>query len=555
MISEFLEALQAACETSDASLEFLDALDGPAFLDRLIQAEAADSDFKLIIPGFFPLAQAVIRKFSEARLTVTGETFDAAWSLVTLNFDYGVLGGEVFQPAIFSNGAVLIRNHHRVIGIDDKPLAIIKVHPRGLASDLRRLFRDADKRKVTDAFFLHRIDKNHVVRQTRPPRPLSTCGQTLALIAHDLPIDTCKALPVTVIDAVRDRSRTGHAVLRFFGDHVFVHPTYRFSDDLDILLEEYAETYLPADESGVPLGVEISGNLKSLNAWFSERTLTYLRGQDFAFPDTTDVMHFHVTQKTTAQTWSSYSGRKVADVTSLPRFFADRPDRPVNYSDEYSEPYSDFERLKSRFWDLSVRLKHDMFIVEIPFFNLSQDAAAAASIDASEIKRQLKHLTPFARTLHILQVSKAGKTRMRGLRAWLRTSGFTGRFAAAARAAEADATESDFDDEARTEHIRETLSHDEELKLQLVFGRIKFKQAIDFRAIHQGLIALSAGWPAGIVWHFPRFGLIQSYWQGELDSGNQDLFCLTGEANLSSGDIPETEYVEEAQPSDENSAV
>jgi len=36
MSSEFLEALQAACESSDASLEFLDVLDGPTFLERLI---------------------------------------------------------------------------------------------------------------------------------------------------------------------------------------------------------------------------------------------------------------------------------------------------------------------------------------------------------------------------------------------------------------------------------------------------------------------------------------------------------------------------------------
>ncbi len=555
MISEFLEALQAACETSDASLEFLDDLDGPTFLDRLIQAEAADSDYKLTIPGFFPLAQAVIQKFSEARLTVTGETFDAAWSLVAFNFDYGVLGGEVFQPAIFPNGAVLIRNHHRVIGIDDKPLAILKVHPRGLACDLRRLFRAADERRVTDAFFLHRIDKNRVVRQTRPPRFLSTCGQTLALIAHDLPVDICKALPASVLDLVRSRSRTGHAVLRFFGDHVFVHPTYRFSDDLDVLLEEYAETYLPAEDSGLPLGVEISGNLKWLNAWFSERTLTYLRGQDFAFPDASDVMHFHVTQKTTAQTWSSYSGRKVADVTSLPRFFADRADRPVSYSDAYTEPYSDFETLKSRFWDLSVRLKHDMFIVEVPFFNLAQDTAAAASIDAAGIRRQLNHLTPFARRLRVLQVSEAGKTRILRLHSWLRTSGITDRFAAAIREAEADAAALELDDEAKADHIRETLSHDEELKLQLVFGKITFKQAIDFRAIHQGLIALSAGWPAGIVWHFPRFGLIQSYWQGELDSGNQDLFCLTGEPALSPGDSPEAEDTGAAPAPDGTAAV
>ena len=120
MSSEFLEALQAACESSDASLEFLDVLDGPTFLERLIQAEAADSDYKLTIPGFYPLANAVIQKFSEARLAVTGETFDAAWSVVAFNFDYGMLGGEVFQPAMFSNGAILIRNHHRVIGIDDR---------------------------------------------------------------------------------------------------------------------------------------------------------------------------------------------------------------------------------------------------------------------------------------------------------------------------------------------------------------------------------------------------------------------------------------------------
>ncbi|WP_291209174.1 hypothetical protein [Hyphomonas sp.] len=555
MSSEFLEALQAACESSDASLEFLDALDPPDFLGRLIEAEAADSDFKLTIPGLFPLANAVIQKFSEARLAVTGKTFDAAWSVVAFNFDYSVLGGEVFQPAMFSNGAILIRNHHRVIGIDDRPLAILKVHPRRLVSDLKRLFRGADKREVTDAFFLHRTDKNRVVRQARPPRQLSACGQTLALIAHDLPVDKCKALPADILESVRAQSRTGHAVLRFFGDHVFVYPTHRFSDDLDVLLEEYAETYFPDAESGMPLGVEISGNINSLNEWFSERTDAYLRGQDFAFPDATDVMHFHVAQKTTAQTWSSFSGRKVADVTSLPRFFADRADRPVNYSDAYIQPYSDFERLKSRLWDLSARLKHDMFVVEVPFLNLIPEAAAASSTDAAQITRRLDHLKPFARTLRILQVSEAGKTSLVAPASWLKKSGFVARFAEAVRAAEADAVESGLDGEAKAEHIRETLSHDDDLRLQFVFQKITFKQAIDFRAVHEALIAFSAECPAGIVWHFPRFGLIQSYWQGELDSGNQDLFCLTGEPPLSPDDRPEADDTNDTPTLDEEAAV
>jgi len=555
MSSEFLEALQAACESSDASLEFLDVLDGPTFLERLIQAEAADSDYKLTIPGFYPLANAVIQKFSEARLAVTGETFDAAWSVVAFNFDYGIMGGEVFQPAMFSNGAILIRNHHRVIGIDDRPLAILKVHPSGLASDLRRLFHGADKREVTDAFFLHRIDQTHVARQTRPPRRLSTCGQTLALIAHDLPVDKCKTLPAAILESVRAQSRTGHAVLRFFGDHVFVYPTHRFSDDLDVLLEEYAETYFPDEESGMPLGVDISGNLQTLNDWFSARTQEYLRGQGFAFPDASDVMQFHVAQKTTAQTWSSYSGRKVADATSLPRFFADRADRPVNYSDTYIQPYSDFERLKSRLWDLSVRLKHDMFVVEVPFFNLAPDAAAASSIDAAEISRRLGHLKPFARKLRILEVSEAGKTRLARPVSWLRNSGFIVRFAEAARAAEADASQSVLDDEAKADHIRETLSHEDDLKLHFVFQKLTFKQAIDFRAVHQAMIAFSADCPAGIVWHFPRFGLIQSYWQGELDSGNQDLFCLTGEPPLSPDDSPDADDANEVPTFEEDSAV
>lgn len=529
MISDFLEALQAACESSEASLEFLEAVDAPTFLAHLIEAKAADGEFSLIIPGFFPLANAVIEKFSEARPAVTGETFDAAWSVVEFTFDYGVMGGDVFQPVMFANGALLMRNHHRVIGIDDRPLAILKVHPRSLASDLKRLFRDAGKRRVPDAFFLHRVDNSHAVRDVRPPRRLSANGQTLAFISHDLPLDTCKALPASLIEAVRSRSRTGHAVLRTFGDHVFVYPTHRFSDDLDVLLEEYAETYFPAEETGMPLGIEISGSLKHLSRWFSERSDEYLRSRDFAFPAPSEVMHFHVAQKTTAPAWSSYSGRKVADVTSLPRFFADRADRPVNYSDAYTDPYSDFDRLKSLLWDMSVRLKHDMFVVEVPFLNFVTETGAPPLTGAAGLTRQLAQIMRFARTLRILHVSDTGKASLMRPADWVRNSGFVARFGEAARAAEAEAAASGLDETDTAEHIRDTLSNDNDLRVHFVFQKLRFPQAVDFRAVHEALMALSAGFPAGIVWHFPRFGLIQSYWQGELDSGNQDLFCLTDE--------------------------
>ena len=540
MADTILASLKEACDDSDASLDVLEGMEGSTFLEALIAArEEEEDDFPLRIPGTYPIAQALIEKFSQARATVTGETFDQAWALIDFNFDVSVWGGSVFEPVILGNGALLIRNHHRVLGVGDAPAAILKIHPQRLKADLERLFRKSAKRlEPCEAFILHRTSHNEMVRLSKPPRKFSEVGQTLAFIGHEAPVATCRALPPAILTRVQEQSRSGHVVLRIFGDHVFVYPLYRFSDDLDVLLEEYAEARFDDGDTDQPLGVEITSHIRSLQARFGERTREYLSLSDFPFPDASDVMSFHVAQKTTAASWGSYAGRKAADASNLVEFFADQADRPVNYADSFCDPQSDSGLERERWWSISARGRHDLFMIEAPFFAFAPSDQALASLTPASLKSRLAALAPFVRSMKGLRQSDDEKNRIWRLPDLLRKSGIVADYSEAIERVRRQVTEDmpEASPEEIDEYVAETLIHDPALRLVFVFSGLKTRKAIDFNGLHAALCRLSGDLKAGIVWRFPRFGLIQSYADGDLDSGNQALFCLTEEAETDDAD-------------------
>lgn len=539
MADTILGSLKEACDDSDASLDFLDGMEGSAFIEALIAArEEEEDEFPLKIPGTYPIAQALIQKFSQARATVTGETFDQAWALIDFNFDVSVWGGSVFEPVILGNGALLIRNHHRVLGVSDEPAAILKIRPHQLRADLERLFRRATKLEPYEALILHRNDDGSLVRLSRPPRKLSDVGQTLVFIGHEAPVTTCRSLTPNVLTRIQKQSRSGHVVLRVFGDHVFLYPLYRFSDDLDVLLEEYAEARFDDADVNEPISIEITSHIRTLQRRFGERTREYLSSSDFPFPDASDVMSFHVAQKTTAASWGSYAGRKASDASNLVEFFADQADRPVNYADSFCDPWSDSGRDRERWWSMSAKGRHDLFMIEAPFFAFAPSDQALASLTPASLKSRLATLAPFVRSMKGVRQSDDEKNRIWSLPDLLRKSGIVGDYSETTARVRRQAAEDmpEASPEEIDDHVAETLIHDPALRLVFVFSGLKNRKAIDFNRLHAALCHLSADLKAGIVWRFPRFGLVQSYADGDLNSGNQALFCLAEEAETDDTD-------------------
>lgn len=539
MADTVLSSLKEACDDRDASLDFLEGMEGSIFLEALISArEEEEDEFPLRVPGTYPIAQALIEKFSQARASVTGEIFDQAWALIDFNFDVSVWGGATFEPILLGNGALLIRNHHRVLGVSESPAAILKIRPQRLRSDLVRLFRKSAKLERHEAFILHRTDDGGMMRLSKPPRKFSEVGQTLVFIGYEAPVSTCRALPPAVLTRIREQSRSGHVVLRTFGDHVFVYPLYRFSDDLDVLLEEYAEARFDEADTDQPLGVEITTHIRSLQARFGERTREYLSLSDFPFPDANDVMSFHVAQKTTADTWGSYAGRKASDASNLVEFFADQANRPVNYADSYCDPWSVSGRERERWWSLSARSRHDLFMIEAPFFAFAPSDQALASLTPASLKGRLAALAPFVRSMKGVRQSDDEKNRLWRLPDLLRKSGIVADYSEAIERVRRQAAEDmpEASPEEIDDYVAETLIHDPALRLVFVFSGLKTRKAIDFNGLHAALCRLSGDLKAGIVWRFPRFGLIQSYADGDLDSGNQALFCLTEEPETDDAD-------------------
>jgi hypothetical protein len=72
--------------------------------------------------------------------------------------------------------------------------------------------------------------------------------------------------------------------------------------------------------------------------------------------------------------------------------------------------------------------------------------------------------------------------------------------------------------------LREALAGDAALRLIFVFQGLPRRGAVNFNALHHAMCGLSGRLRTALTWRFPRFGLVQSYADGDLDSGNHLLF-------------------------------
>lgn len=182
-----------------------------------------------------------------------------------LSWSMSVMGGEGFEPRPLLNGALLVRNMHRVLGPAMWDGVILDMSPdltETLHADLETLRgRNADG----DSFcFLLKHDERGA-RLLGSEETVDVAapgwGQLIAVCALQQE-DLVEGSPLLTRELRRigRKARSMVVFLRFFGDRVDLIPASRYDDDLDVFLEELAFYELGSNlEEGMELPAPLAG--------------------------------------------------------------------------------------------------------------------------------------------------------------------------------------------------------------------------------------------------------------------------------------------------------
>lgn len=327
------------------------------------------------------LANLLLDKYEEAFPKLTGEEMLNAIEALEINLDYTVLGSHPLIPKIMPNGAVLIRNHHRIIALNDSPELSLNLSTTQLHEELKKILKksklDGSDESRFNFLVLHRILTGEAVATQTLPDHFSNVGQTLIFIGKDLDLNASKILSSSGIEEIQSKSRIGMAVIRSFHDRALVYSTNRHDDDFDTVIEEYAEASF--DELDDEQVLSISMGYKNLGTKLAERTIERIEGCDLKRPSGLFGFYFdHILSN--PDNFNSYSSKKRKQISSLRPIFAKLPNRPVHY-------YLD----KDPYWDLSEEFDHHFAAITIPTNLFSSIEQFQQQFEQTVVNGYLKH--------------------------------------------------------------------------------------------------------------------------------------------------------------------
>lgn len=220
----------------------------------------------------------IVTKLSKARPFLLGREMDELFKAIEISFDYGVLGGDTFVPTVLPNGAVLVRNHHRVISFNTKPSIILEVDSETLQKELlacQKIMKEGIE-PYEGISTIHRSGEREVTWLDGLPEALSINGQSLVLIGSQFDPSTSRLLSSSGLMEACESSRIGVVAVRTFGEFSTVHASIRIDDDFDTLLEEFSDAYL--DELNEPKGLNVTQDEEMLIEAFHSRALQIYDG-------------------------------------------------------------------------------------------------------------------------------------------------------------------------------------------------------------------------------------------------------------------------------------
>lgn len=180
------------------------------------------------------------------RLTPDPEQAETLARRFPISWGMSVWGGDPFDVRVLLNGAVLVRNHHRVLGPALWEGEALEASPElieALTADLATL-RSRNSEGDASCLLLTRTGDGVRLLAEGDELDLSApgWGQTIAVCAlasEDL--EDGSDLSCGALRRVGSQARSLVVFLRFFGDRVDLIPASRLDDDLDVYLEELAD--------------------------------------------------------------------------------------------------------------------------------------------------------------------------------------------------------------------------------------------------------------------------------------------------------------------------
>lgn len=489
----------------------------------------------------------IVEKLEECRLVLNGEQFEELWNIISTSADISVWGSDTWAPRVLPNGAVLVRNHHRVIGIDDQTSGSIQIFNEELQKQLVKIRAIADEHFNGDEdhykfHFVHRSEEGFEWT-VNVPEKLSDYGQTLVFISSDV-IEKAKKIGEEELgenhfvfqDEVAQaasNSRSGHCVIRVFKHYSFLYSTYRASDEFDSIVENYAY-YLGSEPDEGPSYQRVSAEGKFVSS--------SVRGT-LEENDPPEIFNHSILKRGTSiiktlfseKFYSGYSAEKCNQMMQFPPIFGVDTETPSTYyGDEipfldyakkfdgrlivaktYYAIFDDVSNLKSQFNDhlseISTLIEECTLKVYLP---VPGDIKYDKEEDTFEYesKEYKKRLDLVVKTLKSMYESDSkenppeeGTDPSQAEKDWLDGYGYDHEFA--------------------------------------IFAITK--DNVNLSEVHQYGLKLSGILNGSATLIVPTFGFYQGYSEGELDTGNVNIFLTSEQQEGSSEDDDEEEYYDE----------
>lgn len=468
------------------------------------------------------------------RETHSEDDFKKFWNCFSMNLDVSVMGGDVWAPRILTNGAVLIRNHHRVIALSEAPEGVLYTDNTQLLEDLKVFESYAQANYEADDInfsILHRAGDSIVWTRTLPAK-LSDFGQTLVLMSNELiesvrdsedyDTDYNSILESNAIDVAMN-SRTGFVAIRVFEKQSYMYSNYRADDKYDSLLESYSYYLGSSPDEDVLENPEVSiGHTdveERIRNWISEMDYSLFDEPKMAGKD--ELKSLILQDLTT-----NYARQKTWETLGFTPFFAKEADKPTNY-------YQD----TSIYWNQSAKMDHDMFVL-----SMTPTGVQDADELVDELSRRIETVVDNAGYLmspepvkvyisarnpdafkpipeeHIVDYGSAEmETRLQEFVTSLQ-----------------EAHEKDIEDNEEEYSFGDFLdSYGYEYTIAVL---VPTEASPDPREIHQIALDVTSELEISMMMEVPRYGICQGYDCGELDTGNVAGFVVESEDDEDSFD-------------------
>jgi hypothetical protein len=490
-------------------------LNGPDFdaaaLVKALSRIDARKQGKVTVPLFDEdSARWFFEKLSEVPFDkVTVDALQKAMQNLSLypEYSYSVMGSDAWRPSVLPNGALVIRNHHRVVGVWDAYSQELLMTHDELRAALAPMVGTAELQVLNFEPSERSYSGDMVYYRGALPEALSNVGNTAIFVGYGADLSGFDSTYQERLADVRGRSRTGHAVLRVYGDRVLAYSLFRASDEYDALLEDFAEAYFVDDEGSdgespesCPVNLSSDHNkLKTAIAQELAERLEYVLGHEYS----TGTLLGHLLGQRLYADYDSAAGKLVGQLYEFTPFFGIKPHLPAYYgSAEHMPPF-----VRDSVPDAQVAYLSLPYSARVPEDGTLESGwtRLTAQVDhaASELGATVKLAVGYDSNLGLDAFDQNGALAALGeldeqLHADLEAEGSVDDSAASAEAAE---------------------NFSESLVFQL-----KLSGAIDFAQLHETALALSSELGTSLVLTVPAFGISQGYYDGELDTGNGPMF-------------------------------